>query len=325
MKTRLALVFLLLISFRAQGEPVRALIEGIHTVSLDRPEGVTIPLSYVGSSLIVLEGDTRFFRGIQLELIVPRNFLAHRGSLAAAVYGNLNRIPGTGIVDLECMRVGFDPLPARIQTIYQIPLRPDHGFRNSPYATVLTDTLGTTSFPILFRLMPVIKGISDDVEQMVFSLNVKPIPSDEGALRLNFRYPENLPDKPFTILINDEVISNPWEERLFREGEYHLVLLSDDYRNQSSRFVVERSKILDLTVELQDPTPLLVFEYPENARVYLNNVLLPNPRSPWPVEPGLHELRFQVSDYTIIRPLVVQKGKTYKVALSVDINITENE
>ena len=326
MKTRFgALIFIFLLPFQARAESVRALIAGIHTVSITESDGITVPLSYVSSSLILLEGDARFFRGIQLELTAPQGFLAHRGSLAAALYGDLNRVPAIGVADLECRRLGFDPLPAKIQTIYQVPLKAEHGLRTSPYATVLTETLDPSSFPLLFRLMPVIKGISDDLENMVFNLSVKPILSDEGALKLSFRYPYNLPDKPLTVLIDDQVVENPKEERLLKEGEHHLVILSEDYRNQSSRFVVERAKILDLAVELLDPTPLLIFEYPENARVYLNNVFIPNTKTPTPVEPGVHEVRFQVSDYTITRPLTVLKGKTYRVALSVDVNISETE
>jgi hypothetical protein len=64
----LPLIFLFLISLHAHGESLRALIAGTHTVSLDAPGGVTVPLSYVSSSLIKMEGDSRFFRGIQLEL-----------------------------------------------------------------------------------------------------------------------------------------------------------------------------------------------------------------------------------------------------------------
>lgn len=330
MKFRLgALLFLFLIIFRvnfpAHGETLRALIAGIHTVSMTELEGSNVSLSYTDSSLIQIEGDTRFFRGIQLELSAPQNYLPHRGSLAVAVYGALNYIPPIGIVDLDCRRIGFNPLPAKIQTIYQIPLKPDHGLRTSPYATVLTDVAAPSSFPLLFRLMPVIKGISSEMERMIFNLNVKPILSDEGALRISFHYPNNLHGKPFIVLIDDDFIDNPGEERLLKEGEHHLVILSEDYRNQSSRFVVERAKTLDLTVELQDPTPLVIFEYPENARVYLNNVFIRDPAEPRKVEPGVHEVRFQVSDYTITRPITIQKGKTYRVALSVDVNISETE
>ena len=326
MKTFAAvLVFMFLMPFAARGESVRALITGINWVSLSQPDGLTVPLSYNTSSLIKIEGDLRFFRGIQLELTSPHGFLAHGGSVAAELFGELDQTPGIGVADLQTRLLGYGILPARIRTVYQIPLRDDHGLRTSPYATVLTGVVGTASFPLLFRLSPVAKGITEDLRNMVFNLTVRPILSNEGALRIVFLYPENLPGRPITVLINDEIIENPLQERILQEGEHHLVILSDDYRNQSSRFVVERARTLELTVELQDTTPLLVFEHPEDTRVYLNDVFLPDSRSPQMVEPGVHQVRFHVSDYTITRPITVQRGRTYRIALSVDLVISESE
>jgi len=320
-----ALVFILLIPFKMYGESLRTVISGIHRVTHLDPGGVTVPLSYASSSIIMMDGDARFFRGIQLELTAPAAFLPHRDSLMLVLYGELDSVPGIGVADVESRRLAYAILPARIRSIYQVPLRLDHGLRTSPYATVLTGVLDADTFPLLFRIMPVSKGVSAALENMVFNLTVRPILSNEGALRIIFRYPENLPDRPLTVLINDEIIENPREERILREGEHHLVILSEDYRNQSSRFVVERARTLELLVELEDPTPLLVFEHPEAARVYLNNVFLPNSRHPQPVEPGIHEVRFQVSDYIIVRPVTVQRGRTYRISLSVDIVIAESE
>jgi hypothetical protein len=195
--------------------------------------------------------------------------------------------------------------------------------KNSPYATVPTGIVPPLSFPLIFRLMPVIKGISEEMENMTFTLLVKPILGDEGAVKISFRFPEQLPGRAFTVLIDDKVIEKPGEERLLKEGEHDLVVLSEDYRNQSRRFMVERAKVMDLSVELQDPTPLIFFEYPEGAKIFLDDISVSNPQSLQPVEPGFHEVRFQVSDYSIIRPITVQKGKTYKVALSVDVDILE--
>lgn len=308
-----------------RAETVRAMIAGIHRVSLAEPEGTNIPLSYFSSALIRLEGDTRFFNGIQLELNAPQGFLAHRGSLAAILYGELDSVPGIGEADLQCRRLGFDPLPAKLQAIYQIPLRRGHGLRTSPYATVLTDVVDSGAFPLLFRLMPVIKGISEDLERMVFSLNVRPILTNEGAARISFEYPPNLPDRPLTVLLNGAEIDNPGQERLLAAGEHHLAILSEFYRNQSIRFVVERAAVREITVVLQDPTPLLIFEHPAEARVYLNGELIADTQTPRPVEPGVHEVRFQVSDYTIIRPVTIQRGRTYRIGLSVDVTVTESE
>ena len=316
--------FLFLATTRVQGESIRAVIAGVQRVSLSYQEGTTIPLSYISSSVILIEGDTRFLRGVQLELTAPQAFIPHQGSLAVAIYDELSIVPGPGVRDLECRQIVLDTLPAKIQNIYQIPLKEGHGLRTTPYVTVLTGVQNPSSFPILFRLIPIIRTVPEELEKMVFTLTVKPILSEEGALRISFRYPEGLRDRPLTVYIDDEVIRNPREERLLKEGDHHLVIQSEDYRSHSSRFVIERGKTLDLVIELQDPRPRIIFEYPENARVFIDNVLLNNPRAPVPVEPGVREIRFQISDYTIIRNITVQRGRTYRVALSVSVEITED-
>jgi hypothetical protein len=226
---------------------------------------------------------------------------------------------------VEGRRIAFEPLPNKLQTVYQIPVRASHGLRTTPYASVPAGLTLPASFPILFRLMPVIKGMSEELQTMFFQLTVKPVLSDEGAVKFSPRFPGQLRGKPFTVLIDDVLIENPAEERLLKEGEHHLVVLSDDYRNESRRFVVERAKMLDLIIELKDPTPLIIFEGPENARVFLDNTPVLRKREPIPVEPGMHEAKFQVGDYTIIKTLSIERGKTYRVAMAVDINVQESE
>ncbi|GHV95498.1 hypothetical protein AGMMS50293_18180 [Spirochaetia bacterium] len=316
---------LLFLNFQAGAESFRALVAGTVEVSVDNPAGSSITLGINNSAFITLGAETRFFRGIELELSAPQRWLPYRGSLAMVVYAELSRQSTAGIADLDGRRIAFEPLPGKLQMIYQIPLRSAHGLRTTPYVTVPAGIIRPASFPILFRIMPVIKGLSEELETMVFQLNAKPILSDEGAVKLSPRYPEQLRGKPFTVLIDDVLIENLAEEQLLKEGEHHLVILSDDYRNESRRFLVEHAKILDLVIELQDPTPLIIFEGPENARIFLNNELVSRPREPIPVEPGQHEAKFQVGDYTIIRTLNIQRGKTYRIVLAVDINVLESE
>ncbi|MDR0555074.1 MAG: PEGA domain-containing protein [Treponema sp.] len=318
-------IFLFLIPLFIEAEAVRVFITGNAEVSPDNPGGVAISLSYTDSALILLGKDIRFFRGLELEFTVPQAYLSHRGSLAIVLYGDLSRIPGYGTSDIDARQIILEPVPNKIRSVYQIPLRTGHGLRTSPYVTVPTGIILPASFPLVFRVMPVIKGLSEEVETMRFTLNVKPILSDEGAVKILLRYPDNFPAKPFIALIDDEVVERPQEERLLREGEHHLVIISDDYRNESRRFIVERGKVLELAVNLQDPTPLLIFESPENALIFLDNQALGSNPAPLAVEPGIHEVRFQVSDYAVIRTLTVQKGKTYRVSLAVNVLVTESE
>ena len=319
------LLVIFLFCMHLEAEPLRVFIAGEIDISLDKPEGTTVSLSYTDTALIRLRGDLRFFRGIQLDLTAPQSFLAFRGHLASVLYADLNGVPQPGIADIEARQISFEVLPDKILNTWQIPLRTSHGLRSSPYVTVPAGIIPPASFPMLFRLMPVIKGISEEVEKMVFHLQVKPILGNEGAVKLSFIYPQQQPRRPVIVLIDDEVIEQYEEELLLREGEHQLLILSENYRNQSRRFMVERAKVLNLQVELQDPTPLLVFEYPQGARIFVDSKQIFDAQTPYPVEPGIHEIRLEMSNYSIIRSLAVQKGKTYRITLSVDVSITENE
>ncbi|MHC6202303.1 hypothetical protein ACYULU_03820 [Breznakiellaceae bacterium SP9] len=308
------------------GESFRAILAGELELALNKEESARA-LYFNESALIKLGPDTRFFRGIEIELAAPQNWLPYHGSLALVLYSNVTLYPDysdSSITDVEGKQLAFEVLPGKLRSIYQIPFADFHGIRQNPYADLL-NAAAPSAFPLLLRLMPIAKGYNDELETLVFKLLVKPIVSNEGAVQIRYRYPEKLPQKPFVLLIDDKVVTDTSAALYLSEGEHHLLVLSEDYRNESRRFIVERSQDHEILIELKDPTPLLNFEAPKNALVYLDGTPVSNLLAPLPVRPGRHEVKFQVSDYLIIKNILVEKGKTYRVALSVDINIWENE
>ena len=317
------IIYLLFPLFVLRAESFRTVVEGSVEVTSERPAGNTLTIGINSAILINLGEERRFLHGIEIELSAPQAWLRYQGSLVMSMYNNLNPDADAGIADLEGSRFAFEPLPARLQITYQIPLRQSHGLRTNPYVTVIAGIPQTETFPLLFRLTPVVKGTTNELENMTFNITVRPILSDEGAVRLIPRYPPQLRNRPFTVLIDDVVINNHAEQIVLKEGERHLVILSEDYRNESRRFIVERARVIDLIIELQDPTPLIIFEAPQNALIFLNNVPVTGNREPIPVDPGQHEARVQIGDYTLIRTLNIQRGKTYHVTLDVDLTIHE--
>jgi hypothetical protein len=318
-------IFLLFTAITLRAESFRTTVEGSIEVSPDKAAGSGIALGINSSVLITLGAEKRFMKGVEIEISAPKSWIGQRGSLVMAVYNNLTPKTAAGVSDIDGRRIAFDPLPDKLQIVYQIPLRQGHGLRTTPYVTVPATVTPVDTFPLIFRLMPVVKGLSEDIEELKFNLIVRPILSDEGAVRLIPRYPPQLRNKPFTALINDMVITNLSDQYVLKEGEHHLVILSDDYRNESMSFFVEKAKILDLSVELKDPTPVVIFEGPQNARIFLNNTLVQRKGEPIPVEPGQHEAKFQIGDYTITKTLTIQRGKTYRVAIDVALTINEED
>ncbi|MDR0503148.1 MAG: hypothetical protein LBH16_07495 [Treponema sp.] len=322
---KVLIIICLLIPFHLEAESFRTIVQGSLEVNPGNQAGSTATLGINGSAFISLSAERRFLRGVEIEISAPQAWISYRGSLMMMVYNRLNIQSGQGTVDIDGSRIAYEPLPGKIQTVYQIPLRQGHGLRTTSYVTVPTGITSADTFPILFRLMTVAKGTTDEFESMTFNITARPVLSDEGAVKLVPRYPPQLRGKPFTVLIDDIKINNIAEELFLKEGEHHLVILSDDYRNESRLFIVEKAKVLDLTIELQDPTPLIIFEGPGNAVVFLDNVPVSQNSQPVAVEPGQHEVKYQIGDYTVIKNLNVQRGKTYRIALDVDLAVHEHE
>jgi hypothetical protein len=322
---KLFIIFLLFPVLYSGAESFRTRVEGRVEVTPARPSGNSVSVGIEGAVLIALGSESRFLRGIEIEITAPQAWLRYQGAIVMAMYSALNPQSPSGVADIDGTRIAYEPLPARLQIIYQIPVRQAHGLRTTTNITVPTGIIQPASFPILFRAIPAIKGLSDELENLAFSITARPIISDEGAVRIVPRYPPQLRNRPFTVLIDDNVVNNISEQLILKEGEHHLVVRSDDYRNESRRFVVERAKVIDLTIELQDPTPIVIFEAPENAQIFLNNRRITQGRDPITVEPGNHEIKFQIGDYTVIRTLTVQRGKTYRVALAVDVSVNEED
>jgi hypothetical protein len=325
MKRLSALLLMLLLCITIHAENFRTIIADSAEVSAKNPDGTIIELGYIDSLLIYLHDDIRFLRGVEIELSVPQLYLQYRGSLALALYSDIVDGAQLGVADVNARQLTMEPLSNKIQTVYQIPIVDDHGIKGSPYASLPAGVLLPSSFPLLIRIMPVIKGLSDRIETMKFTITARPIFNDFGAVRIITHYPEMLQNKPFTLIIDDTVIENFHEELLLLEGEHNLAVISDDYRNESKRFIVEKTKVLDLAIDLQDPTPLVIFAVPENTQVFFNNQAVADIKTPFPTVPGEHQVKFQVGDYSITKPLLVQKGKTYHVDLAIDVMVSENE
>jgi len=321
----LILILLPVLFLNAQTETFRTIVDGTAEITLDRQQETVIVMGINSSVIINIGPEARFLRGIEIEITAPQNWLQYRGSLVMSMYNNINPQSASGIADITGSRIAFEALPSRLRNIYHVPIRTQHGLRTTTTVTMLSSVILPSTFPVMFRLMQVSKGLPDEFEYITFNFTVRPILSDEGAVRLAPRYPPQLRNRPFTVLINDNVISNISEELMLREGEHHLVILSEDYRNESRRFFVERGRVAELIIDLQDPTPVIVFEGPQNTRVFLDNVLISNIHEPIPVEAGIHEVQYQIGDYTIIRSINIQRGKTYRVSLAVDLTVKEED
>jgi hypothetical protein len=73
-----AAILALLFSGIADAETFRTIVADKLAVSAAKPEGAAATLTYIDSAVIVIEGDRRFLRGVELDLRVPQQYMKHR-------------------------------------------------------------------------------------------------------------------------------------------------------------------------------------------------------------------------------------------------------
>jgi hypothetical protein len=319
-----AFLCLMFLNAALYAENFRVFVKDRIEVSADVPDGASVPMIFSDSVLIFLSKDTRFVSGLEFELTAPPAWLSFPESIALGIYSNLNNVPDNGFADIECTPLLFEPAPSKIHSVYQLPIRERHNLRGTPYASIINTLVLPENLPLLFRLMPIAKGWNDEIAAFRFQLKVKPVFSDEGTLIINIHRPEIRPNGAYIVMIDEHVVENPAAERFIKEGEHNLTVTSSDYRSENRRLIIERGRTYNISITLRDLTPLIVFEAPEQARLFLDGVLVKRTAAPLAIEPGPHEIRALISDYTIIKNVMIENGKTYRAVFSVDMLIYED-
>jgi hypothetical protein len=317
MKNTLTILLTFLVLSPATAETVRGAPAG--RLVIDAGEKRTLTTEFFEHQVVIfdLAGNTRFLRGIEIELTAPTT--AAQNTITVTFYRNIKE---TGEDEWEGAPVYTESLTEKIASVYQIPLRAGAEFRRIPYVSLFPEPLEETAFPLLLHISPA-KAAPE--ESAPFHLSVKPIPGDEGAVELTLHHPESLGAKPVSVLIDDEMVENIGAPQFLREGEHHLLVLSEDYRIESRRFLVDRGKTTEIDITLKDTVPLLLFEAPDRALIFIDNERIIATDAPHPVAPGTYDIKIQVSDYAIIKTVQVQKGKTYRIAFTIDMSVSETD
>jgi hypothetical protein len=315
MKNALGVLIVFLALPPLAAETVKAASVGRLVVDTSGDMPLTAVLSENQAVILDLDGGTRFLRGLEIEVTAT----TAQNAFAVSFYRDIEEI---GEDEWKGTPVYTEHLAGKIAAVFQVPFRPDAGFRRTPYVSLLPEPITETAFPVLLLVSP---AKAQAEEAALFHLSVKPVPGDEGAVKLTLHYPQLLRDKPVSVLIDDEVVENIAYPRFLREGEHRLLVISEDYRTESRRFLVDRGKTTEISITLKDTMPLLLFEAPDRALIFINNKRVITIGAPYPIVPGIYDIKIQVGDYTIIKTVQIQKGKTYRVAFTIDMSVSETD
>ncbi len=321
-KVAMAALLCLLLSAPVAAQSFRVRSMTVIPINSQSAEARALDLGYNDAISLEFLSDDLFLRGVEIEIKIPQDLLPFRDTMAYAMYSSPRPTPTARTIDYQGEQLTMQTLPSRLSFVMQIPLRRVHNLRTGPYATVMPFTHEITRGPLLFRLLPVMKGLPENIETMVFQIRIRPILSEEGALRLSLRHPQDTV-RPVEIRI-DEVLQGNTSLILLPPGTHHLSITSTEYRNEVRMFKIEPARITSLEVQMQGTEPRLFLVAPENVQIFLDNVPVIAEREGLVLETGEHLIKFQIGDYELIRQINAEKGKHYTVSMLVDIEVQES-
>jgi hypothetical protein len=322
-----AVLALWLLSLPSFAEDLRGLVVAEVRLRAEAAYEQSAGIALAEMAAVYLEGDTRFLRGLRLELVLSNLLKKHFDSFALAVYRRLTPEPRPSIKAYQGERIFFQYLPYQNRVYVLLPLGGMEGVDEPlPAGTYRVETpLEREDFPLLVAIRPLMKGIPDAVADSKFILTARPILEKKGQLELVLRYPPGMEGEPVTLFLDEQELA-PFEgRRELPTGLHRLRVTSGPFKEVNAGFTVESGKTSVVEVQLETLASVLTIEAPQSAEVYLDGEKLAAFAGVrLPIEEGGHQVRIKVADYSVTKKFTVARGRHYFISCVFDILLTED-
>ena len=281
---------------------------------------------------IYIPEDRLFLEGIEIKMDIPEETAMWRDCCGAYVYDEIRPAPTEQQIDFSGSKIFFGVVPGKLSWVLQIPLTANTQFKTNQYTKTIEKIPSAQGNFVFVRLQQVMKGVPDEVMNSKITFNVRPILSDKGLVTVKLSYPDednkaDLSASNETIFIDNDTYSyqDAAKGLLLSTGIHNISVISENYRTEVRKVRIDQAKKTELLVELKSIEPTVIITAPEGAIVYLDDQQYDNLGKEFVLTEGDHKVRCVIGDYEIVRTLSVSKGRTYKVNLTVDLQISENE
>ena len=312
--------------------PVRAEVR----LTSDAQFEQTVELRHQEYVAVYLPEDTTFLQGVQLELTLSAESRRYFDNFGFVVYDRLDGRPATGFAALTGRKAFLHGLLALNRLFYVISfgrkgaLEVDlaQGIFRLPEPRALSD------FPLLVGVVPIMKGVPDAMQSLVFYLKCRPLLRDAGAAILKVVPPASSRTAEFTVLVDDGPVaaSSPrvpgesWVGRVeLPSGLHSLRVSSPTLQPSETTFSIEPGKTTSVVVELRVVVGTVSIEAPKGSTIYIDGTKLDYPReSRVRLSEGEHVLRYKLDDYSGTRTFTVAEGKSYTIYVELNIVVKED-
>lgn len=277
---------------------------------------------------ISIPEDRSFIQGLVIKFEIPEALASWRDSVACIVYSSISPKPASNKIDYSGTRTFVQTLPGRLSWILQIPFEENIELKTNQYTTTADTIPDLNDNTIFIRLQPVMKGIPEDVLNSSISATIQPIFNNKGRLLIDLKTDEEQ-IMPCSIFVDDNAVPFNAENNLSNcsvlldTGIHNISIISEYYRNEVRTARIDRAKDTKLEIQMKSIEPTIVLTAPEGASIFFDEERFTKVGEEVLISEGEHKVKLILGDYEIVKNLQIRKGKTYKINLSVDLQISE--
>lgn len=316
-------------------------IANLHTVSItneiDSEASAILELN--DAVAIFLPEERPFMEGLEIKMTIPEEMAIWRDCSACVIYDSLNQVPAEGQIDYNGQKSFFGVIPGKLSWYLHIPFVESEKLKTNQYTTKMENIPNLSDNYIFLRLQQIMKGMPDSVLESKVTVNIKPIFANKGILTLNIKdnslynddfseddeeNTDNTDSESFYSVYIDDIPQTGDLSQIFLEtGIHNISVISEDYRTEVRTVRIEQAKITSLDIFLKSIEPTVFITSPEGTEIFFDEEPFLDIGKEVVVTEGEHKVKFIIGDYEIVRSITVIKGKTYKVNLAVDLQISE--
>jgi hypothetical protein len=273
---------------------------------------------------VTIDNNSEFLRGYEVEVSIPADLRRYGSSFAFNIYSRISPEITEGMGTYYGRKYESIILPESARFYIRIPAGERLPNETEPYTTVLSKVTSKTDYPMMFTILPMMKGFPSSLYNSSFSISVSPLLREAGRLNLDVIIPEGLDSADLQLMIDGKPADDTGEYRL-APGSHSLSADIPGGRSINRTFSISSGEVTDLDIEIEKLESTVFIDVPENTIIYIDGEKVDSgTENKLIIDPGEHLVLFKIGDYKISKKFEILPGKDCKISLFLDIFIEEN-
>ena len=327
-KTKLAVIFILFSTVLSHADNIRGPLVNILDAEILSADRKATEFDISPEEIFAVSPDySNLPDKISIEIRSSETIKRFRDSFSLYSYTNVSPQPSYDIKSYHGKYSKSVLLPDRTRFFIDLKFsRSKSSDSSMPGTEVIDLTNLKDSKPLMFTILPVMKGVPDYLLSEKYKIKIKTYWPEQGKINVkvlvpgsNDNNPENTED--FSLSIDGNSHSKA-DNILLTSGIHKVTVSKKGYSEHNENITVKTNETRNVEILLKKNNPVVSIYSPDESELYIDGNIQ-NSRKISTLEPGEHTVLFKLGNYSLSRTIELEEGKNYVINLLLDIEVKE--